>query len=391
MASAQRWVITRSGSLTGRKDRCEDGRVDDDQRWNHNLHYHRVILEALPRPCGRALDVGCGEGTLTRQLRQRVPGVVGFDLDASSVELARRQDPAGDIDYVAGDFLTAEPAVALETVDWGKPHRITAMEVVALVIEADPDDPDCAVVLVDGTIAGRPYRFVLDTGAARTHVVSDEFTMTLPKVGTHTSSAIFGAEQQLLVALEGVSVGPLAASRVDAQLVDRGQPNAQNLLGMDVLKQYCCHFRFGDRTLSVGTTATGTRRRLRTDDVAHPYLDVNWPGASALSAWDSGAGITIVDEGFWQQHVGLFNARGTSIGTDAFGARVDTPTFMMVEAEIGGEVFEPHKVAVVDLSSLNATVDPPVDLILGYTTLRQADWLFDFPDKRWAITGRNGP
>jgi hypothetical protein len=38
-----------------------------------------------------------------------------------------------------------------------------------LIIEPDLDDPDCAEVLVDGTVAGRPYRFLLDTGAARTH------------------------------------------------------------------------------------------------------------------------------------------------------------------------------------------------------------------------------
>jgi len=43
---------------------------------------------------------------------------------------------------------------------------------------------------------------------------------------------------------------------------------------------------------------------------------------------------------------------------------------------------------VVDLSRANATLDLPMDLILGYTTLRQANWLFDFPAKRWAITRR---
>jgi len=27
-----------------------------------------------------------------------------------------------------------------------------------------------------------------------------------------------------------------------------------------------------------------------------------------------------------------------------------------------------------------------MDLILGYPTIRQADWLFDFPAARWAVT-----
>jgi hypothetical protein len=40
------------------------------RRWNHNIHYHPVLLEAMPARRERALDVGCGEGTrdLPREL-----------------------------------------------------------------------------------------------------------------------------------------------------------------------------------------------------------------------------------------------------------------------------------------------------------------------------------
>jgi SAM-dependent methyltransferase len=43
---------------------------------------------------------------LARQLARLVPRVVGIDQDVASVELARRQDPAGGIDFIRGDFLT---------------------------------------------------------------------------------------------------------------------------------------------------------------------------------------------------------------------------------------------------------------------------------------------
>lgn len=81
------------------------------ERWNHNLHYHPVILAAVPSPCRRALDVGCGEGTLARALRARADEVVGLDRDAASIALAREQGP-GDVDYVLGDLRThpLEPA-----------------------------------------------------------------------------------------------------------------------------------------------------------------------------------------------------------------------------------------------------------------------------------------
>jgi len=73
--------------------------------WSHNRHYHRVIFDAVPPGCERALDVGCGQGALTRSLRDRVPHVTGIDRDARSIELARAHPGAGGIGYLLGDFL----------------------------------------------------------------------------------------------------------------------------------------------------------------------------------------------------------------------------------------------------------------------------------------------
>ena len=77
-----------------------------DQRWNHNIHYHRLILQAVPPGCQQVLDVGCGDGALARQLACLVPHVVGIDQDAASIGLARGQDPGGEIGFIRGDFLT---------------------------------------------------------------------------------------------------------------------------------------------------------------------------------------------------------------------------------------------------------------------------------------------
>jgi len=260
---------------------------------------------------------------------------------------------------------------------------------IPLIVEPDPDDPECAEVMVDGSIAGRPYRFLLDTGAARTHVVADDFTTNLAKYGKHNSSGVFAVASNPLVTLPELVVGPMAGSSVDAVLVDATQPGAQNLLGMDVLKGHRCHFLFDSETLAIeAAREVDGMRPLHMDDVSHPYVEVSWPDVTAHSVWDSGAGITIVDQAFWLKHPDLFEEAGTSVGTDATGMQVETAMFVMAETEIGGEWFARHRVAVVDLSRANATLDQPMDLILGYTTLRQANWLFDFPAKRWAITRR---
>jgi SAM-dependent methyltransferase len=77
------------------------------RRWNHNIHYHPLIHRAVPVGCERALDVGCGEGMLARELRRRIRHVSAIDRDQTSIDRARARDSAaGDVDYVVGDFLS---------------------------------------------------------------------------------------------------------------------------------------------------------------------------------------------------------------------------------------------------------------------------------------------
>lgn len=47
------------------------------------------------------------------------------------------------------------------------------MQDIPLIIAPDPDEPEAAEVLIDGTVDGRPRRFLLDTGAARSQFLTD--------------------------------------------------------------------------------------------------------------------------------------------------------------------------------------------------------------------------
>ncbi len=78
----------------------------DAARWNHNIHHLPVVLAAVPHGAERALDIGCGEGQLTRLLRPLVGHVTGIDLDEPGLRLARGHPGGAGVDYVSGNFLT---------------------------------------------------------------------------------------------------------------------------------------------------------------------------------------------------------------------------------------------------------------------------------------------
>lgn len=72
--------------------------------WDHNAYYHRLLLRHLPRPCGRALDVGCGAGTLAAELAARADSVDALDRSADMIELATRAVPA-NVTCILADVL----------------------------------------------------------------------------------------------------------------------------------------------------------------------------------------------------------------------------------------------------------------------------------------------
>jgi 2-polyprenyl-3-methyl-5-hydroxy-6-metoxy-1,4-benzoquinol methylase len=78
--------------------------VPIERRWNHNFHYHDLVLAAMPVPCSAALDVGSGEGTLVAKLAARSEHVTGIDLAQRVDELVHAAAPRAE--WIADNFYT---------------------------------------------------------------------------------------------------------------------------------------------------------------------------------------------------------------------------------------------------------------------------------------------
>jgi aspartyl protease len=254
---------------------------------------------------------------------------------------------------------------------------------VPLIIEPEEDEPDFASVRVDATIAGRPYRLMLDSGSSQTDLDPDDYTCGLTPVGEDTSAGVFGVPVVYpVVTITDLAVGSLRLAALDVRLSTAG-----GVLGMDVLGRYRCHFRLDAAIMDVDPSpGAGLDNELLIDRRRHPFIEVHWPGVSGRALVDTGASATVVNRDFWLAHPGLFEQIGLLEGIDAGGERAQTPLLLMAESVIGQRTFGRHKAVAVDLSPVNSAADYPMDLILGYPTLRQADWLFDFPARQWTLT-----
>lgn len=141
-------------------------------RWNHNLAYHGLVLDALGPSVGRVLDVGCGEGTLARQLAGRADSVTGIDLDAPSIGLARASTTAPNVTFLLGDVLTE----ALPTGSYD-----------AVVSIATVHHLDLAVALARLAELTAPGGTVAVVGLARSHGPAD---LAFDAAGSVTSRVV---------------------------------------------------------------------------------------------------------------------------------------------------------------------------------------------------------
>ncbi len=76
--------------------------------FNHNDHYHPLLLDQLPPGPGVALDVGCGAGRFARRLAATGMHVEAIDRSGPVLELARAAGSPGPgtISYRQADVAT---------------------------------------------------------------------------------------------------------------------------------------------------------------------------------------------------------------------------------------------------------------------------------------------
>jgi len=248
---------------------------------------------------------------------------------------------------------------------------------VPLRLVADEDDPTLYLPFVVVEIDGAPVEALLDSGAARTHLVDRPGLVTSEASGRASSSA-FGARTSanrtttVACRLGGVDVA------VDASVVPADHPGHGDLIGQDVLSHFRCGYRLADGLLTLDPDLPRDSVAIHIDETRHVYLDVAWEeGQTANAAFDTGASITVVDRAFAERHPELFRPAGTSAGTDATGATAETPLAVMQGPRILGASFDDALAAIVDLSGANSTLRRPMDLILGWTVTSQATWIVD--------------
>src|SRR5260370_38116543 len=85
---------------------------------------------------------------------------------------------------------------------------------VPLIIEPDAEELEAAEVLVEGSVGGRPYRFLLDTGAANTRIALDAYTVGFDSLERSPTAGVFRQGTDDVIRVPVVQVGPITRGSI---------------------------------------------------------------------------------------------------------------------------------------------------------------------------------
>ena len=156
------------------------------QLWNANIHYHALLVEAIPSGARRVLDVGCGDGILAGQIAQTgVPHIVALDLDAGVLDRARVRHCGAAIEWLQGDIVTVpfESGSFDAVLSVAMLHHLNAED--ALARFADLVCPGGVVAIVGLAATSwwdRPYALVGHTALLALGLIRGKWDHAAPQV-----------------------------------------------------------------------------------------------------------------------------------------------------------------------------------------------------------------
>lgn len=266
---------------------------------------------------------------------------------------------------------------------------MASMAQIPLTISPDPDDPIATQAWVDVHVGGIAARLLLDTGARHTSLpaVLLDSTAVLPGPPTR---GVFGVDADSpTTTVPELVVGDLVVHDLEVGVQSDAEPHP--LLGTDVFAGHQCSFRFSTASLLVDEPDHAADWNDLPTSTGHVMIDVSWlslPSPITVRAvWDTGAGITIVDRDWAEQHPEIVRMlEGVSEGTDATGTIQQTQNGILAASRIGGLDFAEQDCGLVDLGPVNARLAEPLIMIIGLPLIAAADWVIDFAGRRWALS-----
>jgi hypothetical protein len=238
---------------------------------------------------------------------------------------------------------------------------------------------------VSCVIDGAKERCFLDTGSAMTLVANSKRFSAYTNLGNFRFESASGIPQDT----ETIQVRSIRIDNIEIHNKKIGRtdfPGAENTLGIDVVGRQPFAVNFSPRAV-LTLNAERPKLPLTTLEVSpHGLLSipVELGGIDAHAMWDTGAALTTIDQNFILAHPENFRATKNYMnGVDGAGKSILVQVFRAKKLKIADRTFDNVRVVALDLHTLREGVNKDIQAVIGFNTIRKANWFFDPKNRLW--------
>ena len=159
-----------------------------------------------------------------------------------------------------------------------------------------------------------------------------------------------------------------------------------NLLGMDVLASQCIEIDYVNKYIKLNSGNDYSRyEEIITSNSLIPKIIIDINNVRVKAVLDTGSSITLIHYKSIANVKDVFTVQNDESGIDVTGAEIIGKACVLKRIGILGNVVNDHKAICLDLSNIQMAEGPQVDCIIGSDIISRARWIFDFPNRRYAL------
>lgn len=247
---------------------------------------------------------------------------------------------------------------------------------------------------------GQADNCLLDTGAGVCLVTNDSFFSKYPSLGQRCTSGASGKK----ICSDIISIGDLkvggidfgkeaAQRRTSDQACDNGGPQLPGYLVGSVWHSLLGHqvaFNFDAKTLSVDSAMTspagGQPMKMVLDNTFMLVPTSFGGGAPVQLLYDTGAGLTVLDQSFVDANAGAFTFLADTQIQDSSCEKIPAKVYQVNSLSVAGQSLSGTLAVGLDLSSIKQALGNDVQGIIGFNAITKFNWSVDLKNDTFAIT-----
>lgn len=252
----------------------------------------------------------------------------------------------------------------------------------ALPLEMRPGELGSGEIFIQASFDGVSRSIKFDTGADNTQLTRSTWNSAYPALRQVERGGASGARYICdVISFNSVSIEGLQRDDFEADRCDLA--NGMELFALNFFAGNTLHFDFQANALELNDPNSRGTFPLRTYSEGHIAIEASIGGRPYFAVFDTGAGLSSVDQLFVDGNPSAFEFVQDISGGDASGNKVAMKLYKIKDLEVKGVQLSGYYVLAFDFGSVRDYFGKDTPLILGFNIITKYNWTLDLTNNLW--------